>query len=70
MIVSFVAVLKRERVKKRFFFFGVLRLAQTPEPGLKKKFPILSGKSAGTTEPDYFNPPVLQSYYSPDSPRS
>jgi hypothetical protein len=39
-----------------FFFFGVLRLAETLEPGLKKKFPILSGKGAGTTEPDYKPP--------------
>ena len=50
------------------FFFGVLRLAQTPEFGLKEvSDPVTKVLDNGT---GLISPPVLQSYYSPDSPRS
>jgi hypothetical protein len=51
------------------FFSGVLRLAQTPEPGLKRYF---SSKMAKVLEQRnrIINPPVLQPYYSPNSLRN
>ena len=55
-----------------FFVFFFRRTAARPDTRARTEKEVSQPKwqIAGTTEPDYFDPPVLQSYYSPDSPRS